>query len=41
MRDILSHHYSDLNAEAVFYTCQDKIPMLLQTIQKIIKDLES
>ena len=40
MRDILTHHYSDLNAEAVFYTCQDKIPMLLQTIRKIIKDLE-
>lgn len=41
MRDILTHHYSDINAEAVFFTCQDKIPQLLLTIQKMIVDLES
>lgn len=41
MRDILTHHYTDLNAEAVFYTCQDKIPLFHQTIRKIIEDLKS
>jgi len=23
MRDILTHHYSDINAEAIFYTCKE------------------
>ena len=32
MRDILTHHYADINAEAVFFTCRDKIPQLLTTI---------
>jgi uncharacterized protein with HEPN domain len=40
MRDILTHHYVDINAEAVFLTCRDKIPPLLNTIQKMIKDLK-
>ena len=39
MRDILTHHYSNINAEAIYYTCRDKIPQLLKTIRKIIKDL--
>ena len=38
MRDILTHHYDDINAEAIFLTCRDKIPQLLKTIQKIIKE---
>jgi uncharacterized protein with HEPN domain len=40
MRDILTHHYADINAEAVFITCQDKIPQLLSIIKKIIKELK-
>jgi uncharacterized protein with HEPN domain len=39
MRDIITHHYADVNAEAVFLTCQNKIPQLLRTIQKIETDL--
>ncbi len=39
MRDILTHHYADINAEAVFYTCKDKIPLLRETIQKMIEEL--
>ncbi|MBN1850532.1 MAG: DUF86 domain-containing protein [Deltaproteobacteria bacterium] len=39
MRDILTHHYVDINADAVFLTCRDKIPQLLRTIQKIEKEL--
>jgi uncharacterized protein with HEPN domain len=38
MRDILTHHYADINAEAVFHTCRDKIPQLLQTIKNIRND---
>lgn len=40
MRDILTHHYADINSEAVFYTCKGKIPQLRETIRKMIGDLE-
>ena len=39
MRDILTHHYADVNPEAVYYTCKEKIPELGQVIQKMLKDL--
>ena len=35
MRDIISHHYFDLNAEVVFSICKDRIPGLIKTITKI------
>ncbi|MCP4551383.1 MAG: DUF86 domain-containing protein [Bacteroidetes bacterium] len=41
MRDIITHHYSDIDAETVFFTCKRKIPDLLLTIQKILEDLKS
>jgi len=40
MRDILTHHYSDVNAVAVFNTCKNKIPQLLKTIKKMLKELK-
>ena len=39
MRDILTHHYVDINAEAIFYTCKEKIPPLQKVVQKISEDL--
>ena len=39
MRDILTHHYVDINAEAVFYTCKEKIPALRETLQKMLREL--
>jgi len=39
MRDIITHHYADIHAETVYYTCERKIPLLLVTIQKMIKGL--
>jgi uncharacterized protein with HEPN domain len=41
MRDIISHHYFDVNAEAIFDVCQNHMERLSQTIEKIIKDLSS
>ncbi len=41
MRDIITHHYADIHAETVFYTCERKIPHLLDTIRKMIKDLKT
>jgi uncharacterized protein with HEPN domain len=39
MRDILSHHYADINVEAVFNTCKEKIPQLKKTIRAILDDI--
>lgn len=38
-RDIISHHYFDLNAEAVFGICQSDIPLLIATVQTMIKEM--
>ena len=39
MRDIITHHYADIHAETIFFTCKRKIPHLLETIRKIIMTL--
>jgi len=39
MRDIISHHYFDLNAEVVFSICKDRIPGLIETTTKIKNSL--
>ncbi len=39
MRDILSHHYFDMNAEAIFNVCKDDLNELHITIKQIIKDI--
>src|ERR1035441_1380418 len=36
-RDIISHHYFDLDAEAVFGICQNDMPSLIAAIEKIIE----
>ncbi len=39
-RDIISHHYFDLNAEVVFGICQSDMKALVDTIEKIIMDMD-
>jgi uncharacterized protein with HEPN domain len=39
LRDIISHQYFDVNAEAIFDVCKMKIPPLVETINKIMMDL--
>lgn len=41
MRDILTHHYADISAEAVFNTCQEKIGPLATTIKRILRDISA
>jgi uncharacterized protein with HEPN domain len=41
MRDVLSHHYFDLDAEAVYVVCETHIPELIQTIRGILADLDA
>jgi uncharacterized protein with HEPN domain len=36
-----SHHYFDLNAEAVFGICKSHIPGMAAVIKNIINDLEN
>jgi uncharacterized protein with HEPN domain len=38
-RDIISHHYFDLDAEAVYGICQNDMPSLLAAVEKMIEDL--
>ena len=39
LRDIISHHYFDVNAEAIYTLCRDHIDHLGETIKKIIAEI--
>jgi uncharacterized protein with HEPN domain len=39
IRDFISHHYFDLDAEVIFGICQNNIPELLQVLKEIKNDL--
>ncbi len=39
MRDIISHHYFDLDAEAIFDVCNHNIQPMLHTIETMILSL--
>ena len=41
MRDIISHHYFETDAEVIYDVCKNHIPELAQTIKKIIEDLDN
>lgn len=40
MRDILTHHYFDIDAEMVFVVCSEHIPEMKKAIDKILSDLQ-
>lgn len=40
VRDFLSHHYFDLDAEVVFAICKDRIPELQKAVLAMQRDLE-
>lgn len=39
LRDIITHHYFDLDAEIVFSVCQTEIPKMESVIKQMIQDL--
>ncbi len=39
LRDIIVHHYFDIDADEIFKTLQNDIPPLMKVIKQIIKDL--
>jgi uncharacterized protein with HEPN domain len=40
LRDIISHHYIDVNAEAIYEICKNRIQTLAKTIKTILKDID-
>ena len=40
LRDIITHHYIDINAEAIYEICENKIPLLKKILKIILKDIE-
>ena len=41
IRDILSHHYFDIDAQIVYDICQNEVMKLLTVVQKIQKDIKN
>jgi uncharacterized protein with HEPN domain len=41
MRDIISHHYFDIDAEAIYTVCADHIKVFSQVIDKIGHDVKA
>ncbi len=39
LRDIIPHHYFDIDADEIFLVCKKHIPPLSETIKNIISDL--
>ena len=40
MRDIISHHYFDIDAEAIYTVCADHIKVLAKVINEIREDVK-
>ena len=40
MRDIITHHYFDIDEEEIFWVCKHQIRPLSDTIAKMIEDLK-
>ncbi|MBF0158899.1 MAG: DUF86 domain-containing protein [Magnetococcales bacterium] len=38
-RDVLSHHYFDINAEIIFSICRNHIPLLIDTLERMRSDV--
>ena len=39
IRDIISHHYFDLDAQEIYYVCDEKLPMLNVTLERVLREL--
>jgi len=41
VRDVISHHYFDIDAEEIFWICDQQIKPMQQTVEKIISDFNA
>jgi len=39
VRDIISHHYFDIDAEEIFWICDQQVTPMQQTVEKILQDI--
>lgn len=40
MRDIIVHHYFDIDHETVYVVCKEHIPVMKEVLRRILSDLE-
>lgn len=40
IRDIISHHYFDLNADVVYSVCKERLPELAKVLNKILESIK-
>jgi uncharacterized protein with HEPN domain len=40
IRDIISHHYFDIDAQEIYFVCDNKLENLIITIEQIIKEIK-
>ena len=40
MRDIITHHYFDIDAETIYTVCREHLPAMKAVIKKILNDLQ-
>lgn len=40
LRDVLAHGYFDVDTEQLYTICKERIPVLIETIRQMIKDIE-
>jgi len=39
IRDVIAHEYFDLDAEEVYGICKNDVPVLIETVRRMINDL--
>jgi len=39
IRDIISHHYFDLNADGVFSVCKERLPGLVNAVKALLEEV--
>lgn len=40
MRDIITHHYFDIDAETIYTVCQEHVPAMTTVMKKILADVQ-
>lgn len=41
MRDIITHHYFDIDAEIIYAVCAEHVPEMRRVMVKILRDIEN
>ena len=40
LRDVLAHDYFDVDAEQLYTICKERIPTLIDTVRRMIQDIQ-